>query len=156
MRQAPRKSLPWIAEGSAAENARAVLPRLAERLFAAGRKMVSADVTPKGLHRFRLEVKRFRYELELFQPCYGPALLRRLEQLKELQDHLGAVNDCETTLQLLRLRPYRKLAERRVLRKELKALSQTRTQAFISYWNETFDQPDRLRWWTTYLERYPR
>ena len=153
---ASRKSLPWIEEGSAAENARVVLPRLAERLFAAGRKVAAAGVTPKGLHRFRLEVKRFRYALELFQPCYGPALKQRLGKLKALQDHLGASNDCETTLQLLRMRPYRELAERRALRKHLKALSQTRTQAFISYWNETFDQPDRQRWWTTYLERYPR
>ncbi len=153
---ASRKSLPWIEEGFAAENARVVLPRLAEQLFAKGRKVAAAGVTPKGLHRFRLEVKRFRYVLELFQPCYGPALKQRLEKLKALQDHLGSINDCETTLELLRMRPYRELAERRALQQHLKALGQARTKAFISYWNETFGSPDRQRSWTTYLERYSR
>ncbi len=60
------------------ENARRLLPKLAEDYFESGRQAASKKKSPKALHRFRIETKRFRYSLELFRPIYGPSLDRRL------------------------------------------------------------------------------
>ena len=65
------------------------LPRLAPLL---DRARVSP--TPSGLHRLRIELKKFRYAVELCAPAFdgrrAPALI---ERLKTLQDALGVVHD---------------------------------------------------------------
>ena len=52
--------------------------------------------TPAGLHRLRIELKKFRYSVELCAPAYDgrsvPALVSRL---KTLQDALGVVHDAD-------------------------------------------------------------
>ena len=53
------------------------------------------------LHQFRLQAKRFRYTLELFERFYGSEMASGAEILKELQDRLGAINDCATTIAIL-------------------------------------------------------
>ncbi|HYM13311.1 MAG TPA: CHAD domain-containing protein [Bryobacterales bacterium] len=98
---AKKKKLAWQAARSSAENARAVLPPLTEQYLRAARKLAAGRPSAKALHKFRLETKRFRYTLELFRPCYGPGLERRLETLARLQQDLGEINDCAVAQRLL-------------------------------------------------------
>lgn len=50
--------------------------------------------TPAGLHRLRIEIKKFRYSFELCAPAYdGRRAPRLLSRLKELQEALGLVQD---------------------------------------------------------------
>lgn len=98
---AKKNKLRWQAARSPAENARAVLPALAEQYLQAARKRGAGRPSAKALHKFRLETKRFRYTLELFRPCYGPGLERRLETLVRLQQDLGQINDCAAARRLL-------------------------------------------------------
>ncbi len=49
---------------------------------------------PENLHALRLRTKNLRYALEIFAPCFGPALRESVyPQLESLQDLLGGVND---------------------------------------------------------------
>ncbi len=90
----------WDLNQSVAENARRVLPALAEALFAAGDAAAASD--HHRLHRFRLKVKQFRYTFELFQPVYEAAMKRGAAKLQELQDKLGAISDCSATLEIVK------------------------------------------------------
>ena len=72
----------WEGSKSVAWNAREKLPELARGFFETGRALAASHPSLQALHRFRLLTKRFRYTLELFRPCYGPVLDRRIEALK--------------------------------------------------------------------------
>jgi CHAD domain-containing protein len=96
-----KKRLDWDETASAAVNARAQLPALAQSYFDHGRKLLELSSAPSAMHHFRLETKAFRYTLELFRPCYGPAMERYLSGLREIQDSLGALNDCVATRDLI-------------------------------------------------------
>ena len=79
---------------TARENAVLFLPRLAGEYFQAGDKAAGPGHPVKRLHPFRIQTKRFRYSLEYFRPCYGPAMDSYLAQVKGLQQSLGELNDC--------------------------------------------------------------
>ena len=64
-----------------------------------GKSAISAHASYQTMHQFRLQAKRFRYTLELFEPFYAGEMSRAVEILKELQDLLGEVNDCATMFQ---------------------------------------------------------
>lgn len=98
---AKKNKLAWQSARSPTENARAVLPALAQQYLQAARKRAAGRLSPKALHKFRLQTKRFRYTLELFGPCYGPGLEHRLEALSRLQQDLGEINDCAAAERLL-------------------------------------------------------
>ena len=139
----------WESARSAEENASKKLPQLARAYFRAGRELFAAKPAVGAFHKFRLETKRFRYTLELFQPCYGPGLEERLKLLRNIQDLLGEINDCATTQKLLRPQPDRisKFLERRM------ALN---ARALRMWWRQTFDSAGQEIWWTTYLARFAR
>jgi CHAD domain-containing protein len=141
--------LVWNASKSAAENASLKLPGLAQTYFQSGRRLFQTAHSREALHKFRLETKRFRYTLELFRPCYGPSLDRRLAVLRKIQDFLGEINDCATTQKLVG-RGHKKISaflERRTAQRE---------RALSSYWRRTFDAAGQERWWTHYLARFAR
>ena len=144
----------WKPLGDAAANARRELPPLARHYFASGRKLLGGKVTPRQLHPFRLETKRFRYTLELFQPVYGPSLDRKIASLREIQRHLGGINDCVTTAALLREMGARNTRQTAALFAFLDAEAARIAAAFGKYWKETFDAPARERQWCDYLKRY--
>ena len=146
----------WQPTKSAAKNAEIVLPPLAQRFFRDGRKAVKSSKVPEALHAFRLKVKRFRYTIELFRPCYGPGLEKRLRSLKGLQDYLGALSDLDTTATLLRQPGFRKLPERASIRQLLKSRVAENTEAFVKHWREEFDAPGQERQWATYLRSHTR
>lgn len=151
---ARRKKLSWSGSKSAAENARLVLPELAARYFTAGRALIARKPSPASLHKFRLETKRFRYTLELFNRCYGPGLGQRLKALQRIQQDLGSINDWATTRKILsgkgrpRARgPLARLAE------YIDAQAPARTEALIGHLKESLQSDEQQRWWVGYLAR---
>lgn len=146
----PKHSRPfWDSASSAQENASLKLPSLAQAYFRAGRALFAAKPTAGDLHKFRLQTKRFRYTLELFQPCYGPGLEERLKLLRNIQDLLGEINDCAATQRLLGAQPVgvSKFLERRMV---LQARELRRR------WQQAFDGAGQENWWTNYLARFAR
>ena len=139
----------WSVSDSAGLNASRRLPDLARDYFQAGRDLVRAQASSAVFHKFRLKTKRFRYTLELFQPCYGPGLEQRLQALRHIQDLLGEINDCATTKKLLgrmtiNISTY---LDRRI---------EWKKRALRSYWRRVFDADGQETWWTDYLAHYAR
>ena len=124
--------------GDAAENARRLLPAMMDQLFRAGRNAARLDSSRRRMHRFRLETKRVRYTLELFEPVYGRKTNQILAALKGLQEKLGAINDCATTLEMIRRDRDAAAAVRR--------LSGRREEEFREHWKKHFGARERIRW----------
>ena len=51
-----------------------------------------------ALHDMRIAAKRLRYILEITQPCFGPYAESAVKTVKELQDLLGDIHDCDVQL----------------------------------------------------------
>ena len=132
----------WKLDRSMEANLSRTLPALAEEFFASGSAALSADAGYKKLHRFRLQAKRFRYTLELFESFYGREMAQGAEILRELQDRLGAINDCATTITILG-------RDRRALAAMGKLLRE-RTSALRKYAQSQF-VPQKLDWWKRWL-----
>jgi CHAD domain-containing protein len=137
--------LHWEEQSSVAANARSILPGLVAGYFEEVRGFLAKKHKPKELHRMRLASKRLRYTLELFRGCYGPGLEERLDALKDVQDALGDVNDAVAAEGLLDSRTVQKV------RRFLRARAEEKAQEFRLHWTETFDAPEREKWWTGYL-----
>jgi hypothetical protein len=152
MKKAPRPV--WNSKLSAAENAKAVLPGLASHFFAAGRRLAARPVSPKKLHQFRLETKRFRYSLELFRPCYGSGLEDRLKALKSIQDFLGDLNDCISARELVDASAAATPRQKKLLQRYLESRVATKQAGFRKHWREVFDAPGREKNWVAYLKNY--
>jgi len=54
-------------------------------------------------------------------------------------------------MELLRGSPQDESADVERMREHLSTQIESRIEAFVSCWNESFDHADRLRWWTAYL-----
>ena len=52
-----------------------------------------------GHHKMRITVKKFRYCLEVFSPLFNDNLSEEISSLKELQDSLGKMHDCDVLLE---------------------------------------------------------
>jgi CHAD domain-containing protein len=143
----------WNKNWSAGENARSVLPALLRVYFNEGRKVIGAAPNSADLHRFRLRGKRVRYTLEMFRGCYGPGLERYLAALRQLQDHLGVMNDCATTRALLRAMTPKASPERARVEGLLDAILKMKRSDLRREWRESFDAPGQERRWRNYLAR---
>lgn len=53
------------------------------------------------LHAMRIAAKRLRYTLEIFEPIYPGGLKLWLKPLKEIQDVMGLIHDCDVWAQYL-------------------------------------------------------
>jgi CHAD domain-containing protein len=124
--------------GSVAEHAKRLLPPLIEDFFRAGREAARPGSTHHRMHRLRLEAKRVRYTLELFEPVYGENAKQILEPLKKLQDQLGAINDCAATLEMVRRNKDAAAA--------VQGLADKREAAFREYWGKHFGSAKRAEW----------
>jgi CHAD domain len=51
-----------------------------------------------ALHDMRIAAKRLRYILEITHPCFGPYAETAVKAVKELQDLLGEIHDCDVQL----------------------------------------------------------
>ena len=146
---AKRKTIAWNDSAAAGENAAVELPKIARAYFRGGRMLFQKQRSPRMLHRFRLETKRFRYTLELFRPCYGPGLDQRLAKLREIQNHLGEISDCAAAIELVggTHKRFTVFLNRRMAAK---------IRALHDYWEQTFDAAGQELWWTDYLVRFVR
>lgn len=153
---AKQKSPTWDAAKSATENARSHLPKLVMQYFQAGRRLFENEPDLDTLHQFRLETKRFRYTLELFRPRYGPGLEQRLALLKEVQQHLGDINDCATTMNLLQGRLPERSRRRDQMMRFLENRATKKSAELRDYWQTTFDAPGQEALWSNYLTRFGR
>ena len=80
-----------------------------------------------------------RYTLEIFEPVYGVETKKMmLESLKGLQEKLGAINDCATTLEMIRRDRGAAAAVRR--------LAGEREAEFRAYWKKHFGPREKARW----------
>lgn len=122
--------------GTVAQNAIRVLPPMAGEFFAAGAAAVVSGVAYSKIHNFRLLTKRFRYTLDLFPSLYGEDGKQGLEALRELQDCLGAVNDCVASRRLLAGRP--STVQLRAARARIRTLLAERKAAFYTCWEVHF------------------
>ena len=120
------------------EAARRLLPAMTEELFRAGREAARPKSTPHRMHRLRLKVKKVRYTLELFEPVFGAEIKTVMELLKELQEKLGSINDCATTLEMIRLDRGAAASVRR--------LAAGREGEFRKFWKVHFVPRERVRW----------
>jgi CHAD domain-containing protein len=109
-------------KGSPESFAERELPRMAQEWEEAGDQAAKSG-SFETLHRFRIFSKRYRYTLELF-----PGTERRIEQMRKVQDHLGEINDCVATLELVRghARAEHAIGE----------LLTTRERAFQAFWKK--------------------
>jgi CHAD domain-containing protein len=147
-----RKDLPWVVDGGIAENLRAVLPLMVTDLFAEGRRCVREQVSGTELHDLRLQAKQLRYTLDVASSAYGAALQERLQQLKALQDHLGAISDALATRDLLRGEEGPEAA-RQAARRLLRARAEEGITAFREFWTRIFDAEGEEQRWTKYFQR---
>ncbi|MEA3340429.1 MAG: CHAD domain-containing protein [Chloroflexota bacterium] len=60
------------------------------------------DVPLERLHRLRIAAKRLRYTLEFFREVLGPEAKGLIKEMKNLQDHLGDLQDAVVASNLLR------------------------------------------------------
>ena len=146
-------ALKWDESATAGANARRLLPELLRSYYQEGRQAACEETPEEALHEFRLRTKRVRYTVEMLRLCYGPGLERWLASLREIQDHLGAVSDCATTLQLGHAALAEGAPERERLESYLGQRAARETAAFRRYWRDVFDQPGEARRWETYFRR---
>ena len=136
------KERDWKLDQSLEANLCRVLPALAQEFFDSGKAAISAHASYQTLHQFRLQAKRFRYTLELFERFYGSEMASGAGMLKELQDLLGAINDCATTLVLLGRDRHAVAAVGKLLRQR-KARFKTHARSQLV--------PQELDWWKRWL-----
>jgi CHAD domain-containing protein len=90
-------------DGTAA-HVRDIVPVLVYSRYAAVRAY--ADLIPTAslpqLHALRIEYKKFRYTLEYFKEILGGGVNQLINEIKQLQDHLGELHDADVTCQLVR------------------------------------------------------
>ena len=84
-------------EGPLADNAeRIVHVRLGELTSFMPRAADPDEVV--ALHDMRIAAKRLRYVLEVTGSCFGPYAAKAVGPVKELQDLLGEIHDCDVQL----------------------------------------------------------
>ena len=83
--------------GALGDNAeRIVRVRLGELCSFVPRAGDPAEV--EALHDMRIAAKRLRYILEITHPCFGPGAAAAIKPIKQLQDVLGEIHDCDVQL----------------------------------------------------------
>jgi CHAD domain-containing protein len=89
---------PW-----APDKVRHLAPRLIYERLAAVRAFDAylKQASSREMHRLRIRTKELRYTLQFFEPIMGPTVVDAIVTLKQLQQHLGKLNDGRLALQLL-------------------------------------------------------
>lgn len=139
----------WKRKQTLRDNLQRVLPAMAAEYFEAGRAAFAEGSTWTEMHQFRLQTKRFRYTLEIFQAAYGPGLEARIEGLRFVQTELGDINDSVVTAEMLG-----DVAGTESTRTELGGKADRRTEKLRKYWTTQFDGPGQYERWARYLGVY--
>ncbi len=128
----------WEPALAIADYARRALPQSAQKFFAKGDEAVDARGDYETLHQFRLRAKSFRYGLEVFRAVQGSRWKEKLRELRELQERMGAVNDCVVLLAL----PELDRAAASSVRRQLVI----RERRFHECWRTAFSPESRAQW----------
>jgi CHAD domain-containing protein len=126
------------------------LPRIVKRFRKLGDQAATGKASAEELHVFRIEAKKLRYTLELFQPAYGPVAKEVIDRLRGLQTVLGDINDCRSTRALLG-----ELGMSSALEDRLKKRQRRKTNEFHKLWDKEFTGA-LMRQWTRNFRRTPR
>jgi len=62
---------------------------------------ILAGASIEEVHELRIEFKKFRYTLEYLEEVLGPEIEMVIRQVKNVQDHLGDLNDADVACQIL-------------------------------------------------------
>jgi CHAD domain-containing protein/transposase-like protein len=97
-------ALPIQQEPPAPYRVREVAPALIYTRLEAVRayETILANATIAQLHTLRIECKRFRYTVEFFHEVLGEQTKAIIDELKNLQDHLGDLHDADVACQIVR------------------------------------------------------
>jgi len=98
---------------------RQVLRPLEREYAKAGRTAARPETNPEKLHELRLAAKHLRYTLEIFGPLAGAEWEQEMERIRDVQELLGAVNDCVTSSALVKDHDHDAAAVKRLLGKKL-------------------------------------
>lgn len=60
------------------------------------------NFSSESLHQLRIAAKKLRYSLEFYEICFNHLLTNYLKTLKEIQELLGDLHDCDVMIDLLR------------------------------------------------------
>jgi CHAD domain-containing protein/uncharacterized protein YjbK len=95
--------IPRPVNGTASFRVRHIAPQLLYSRYEAVRAYEPLlDSAPIDLlHALRIDFKRLRYVLEFFLPVLGPEAKMMIGEVKQMQDHLGDLNDADVAVQLL-------------------------------------------------------
>lgn len=63
---------------------------------------ILASASIEQFHALRIEFKKLRYTLEFFREVLGPEAKEVIEAVKQMQDHLGDLNDAQVATEILR------------------------------------------------------
>jgi CHAD domain-containing protein len=133
------------------DEARHQVPRIAKRFFKAGNRAADPKASPTEIHSFRIQGKKLRYTIELFQPVYGPIAETWLERLKDVQSLLGNINDCRVVRKLVA-----ELGGSDSIETQLKKRQRKKTREFQKLWERHFS-PAAIREWIHQMRmRRPR
>lgn len=124
----------WLSQGKCLEakdgaadvrdHAAETLERCHRRVLKRGKKLKSRGL--RRLHKLRIATKKVRYAAGFFSPLYSPRRTRPMQAaLNDLQDLLGAINDCASAPDMIE-------ACARAARGPLRAQART----IIGHWNE--------------------
>lgn len=80
--------------GSVADNFERIVRVRREELFDFMPRAARPDQV-EALHDMRIAAKRLRYILEIAHPCFGEYARTAVKSIKELQDLLGEIHDCD-------------------------------------------------------------
>ncbi len=116
--------------------ARQILRPLEQEYSKAGSRAAKQGTNPEQLHELRLIAKRLRYSLEIFGDASGAGWEQKIERIREIQDLLGAINDCVTTSGLVAECGHG--AEVRRSKAPLKRLLGQRLEAFRGHWRKVY------------------
>jgi CHAD domain-containing protein len=105
-------------------NARRILRTRLDELYAFDRAVADPDATEE-LHDMRIAAKRLRYLCEVFAPVFDGALDGFVDDLRDLQELLGDIHDCDVQLPL---------AERELAAAALAGRRRARERAGLRAW----------------------
>jgi CHAD domain-containing protein len=132
--------LPAGKNKSLSARARQILRPLEQEYSQAGtraaRRSAQRRTNPEELHELRLMAKHLRYSLEIFGAAAGVGWEQKIERMREIQELLGAINDCVTTSGLLAECGHS--AEVRRSKAPLKHLLDQRLEAFREHWRKAY------------------
>jgi len=132
-----------------AESPEQILAPLAKKFFRAGDLAAEPHSSAAELHGFRVQAKKFRYSVELFQPVYGPIADEWLGKMKRLQKLLGDMNDYRVTREMVE-----ELGAHGPLAASLKKKQQKKIEGFRELWRSDFAGTDKQ--WRRSFARSPR